>query len=50
MNIKSRIHVCDGVDIEFVDVGHLLGSASIEVWLNENGVEKKLVFRAISET
>jgi metallo-beta-lactamase family protein len=41
---KSRIHVCDGVDIEFVDVGHLLGSASIEVWLNENGVEKKLVF------
>ena len=40
----ERIHLTDGIDIRFTDVGHLLGSACIEVWLQENGVEKKLVF------
>lgn len=40
----QRINVCEGVDIRFVDAGHLLGSSSIEVWANEEGVEKKLVF------
>lgn len=40
----KKIEVCKGVTIEFVDAGHLLGSASIEVWLNEEGVERKLVF------
>lgn len=38
------ISVCDGIKIRFVDVGHLLGSASIEVWGSENGDEVKLVF------
>ena len=36
--------VCDGIKIRFTDVGHLLGSAAIEVWLEENGVKKKIVF------
>ena len=36
--------VCEGIQIRFTDIGHLLGSASIEVWLEENGVKKKLVF------
>ena len=27
--------VCDGVRFRFTDVGHLLGSASIELWLEE---------------
>ena len=40
----KKIEVCKGVTIEFIDAGHLLGSASIEVWLNEEGVERKLVF------
>ena len=40
----ERIHLTDGIDIRFTDVGHLLGSACIEVWLQENGIEKKLVF------
>ena len=40
----ERIHLADGIDIRFTDVGHLLGSACIEVWLQEDGVEKKLVF------
>lgn len=43
-NYNEIIQVCEGVKIRFTDIGHLLGSASIEVWLSENGVEKKLVF------
>lgn len=41
---KDRIEVCKGIEIRFTDIGHLLGSASIEVWLNEENVQKKLVF------
>ena len=39
-----EIEVCEGVKIRFTDIGHLLGSASIEVWLTEDGRTKKLVF------
>lgn len=38
------IDICEGVKIRFTDVGHLLGSSSIEVWLKEGDVEKSLVF------
>ncbi|MGM9566377.1 MBL fold metallo-hydrolase RNA specificity domain-containing protein [Evtepia sp.] len=38
------IDLFPGVKIRFVDAGHLLGSASVEVWATENGVEKKIVF------
>ncbi len=38
------VDVCEGVQIRFTDIGHLLGSASIEVWLTEGSVQKKLVF------
>lgn len=41
---NSIISVCDGIKIRFTDVGHLLGSSAIEVWLAEDGVEKKIVF------
>ena len=41
---EKRISICDNVDIRFTDVGHLLGSASIEVWAQEGDVCKKLVF------
>ncbi len=41
---NERIKVCDGLEIRFTDVGHLLGSASIEVWVTEGEVEKKIVF------
>ncbi len=40
----TKITLCEGVQIRFTDIGHLLGSASIEVWLDEAGVQKKLVF------
>ena len=38
------ITVADGIEIRFTDVGHLLGSASIEVWIQEEEVRKKLIF------
>lgn len=38
------IDLCEGVKIRFTDVGHLLGSSSIEVWATEEGVTKKIVF------
>ncbi|MDD3252317.1 MAG: MBL fold metallo-hydrolase [Lachnospiraceae bacterium] len=34
----------DALTVRFTDVGHLLGSASIEIWMKENGIEKKIVF------
>lgn len=36
--------LCEGVKVKFSDAGHLLGSASIEVWINEDGEERKVVF------
>ncbi len=40
----TEIRICDEIKIRFTDIGHLLGSASIEVWLTEGGVTKKIVF------
>lgn len=41
---QSIVHVDDNLEIRFVDAGHLLGSASIEIWIKEDEVKKKLVF------
>ncbi len=40
----EEIQVCEEMRIRFTDNGHLLGSASIEVWLTEGETEKKIVF------
>src|SRR5690606_22060445 len=40
--VKFKLY--EGIEVRFVDVGHLLGSASIEVWVTENGQCKKIVF------
>ena len=40
----EKIDLCEGVTVEFVDAGHLLGSASIIVDATEGGVTKRLVF------
>lgn len=34
----------EGIKVRFTDGGHLLGSASIELWITEEGVTKKIVF------
>lgn len=41
---RKEIVLDDNITIRFSDVGHLLGSASIEVWLKEDGEERKVVF------
>ena len=40
----EKVELCQGVTVEFVDAGHLLGSASIIVDATEGGVTKRLVF------
>lgn len=40
----QKISLYDGIEVRFGDVGHLLGSASIEVWITEDGATKKIVF------
>ncbi len=40
----ERIQAAEGVELRFTDVGHLLGSACIELWLTEGGQTKKILF------
>ncbi|MCL2031150.1 MAG: MBL fold metallo-hydrolase, partial [Oscillospiraceae bacterium] len=40
----EEIRVFDDTYVRFLDAGHLLGSACIEVWLGEGGRQRKLVF------
>lgn len=40
----EMVEICEDVKIRFTDVGHLLGSSSIEVWLTEENNTRKLVF------
>lgn len=41
---QSKMTICEGLSVRFVDAGHLLGSSSIEIWITEEGITKKLVF------
>ena len=36
--------LCEGVKVRFNDAGHLLGSSTVEIWMTEDGVTKKIVF------
>ncbi|MGQ9508394.1 MAG: MBL fold metallo-hydrolase RNA specificity domain-containing protein [Thermodesulfobacteriota bacterium] len=40
----EMVSIGNGVKVRFQDAGHILGSAIIELWLDENGSERKLVF------
>lgn len=40
----AQMKLNDDIQVRFTDAGHLLGSASVEVWAKEGDVEKKLVF------
>lgn len=44
VDYSSVVSVCEGLKVRYIDAGHLLGSASIEMWITEDGVEKKVVF------
>lgn len=41
---RERREILPGVAIRYVDAGHILGSTSVEVWLKDGKVERKLVF------
>jgi len=38
------IEIDENIHVRFNDAGHMLGSAIIEVWIKENGNQKKIVF------
>ena len=38
------IEIDENIHVRFNDAGHMLGSAIIEVWINEDGKQKKIVF------
>jgi len=41
---EKIITPAEGIAVRFVDAGHLLGSASIEIVITEDGEERKIVF------
>ncbi len=41
---NEKIRASEGIVLRFTDVGHLLGSACIELWLEEDGNAEKIVF------
>jgi len=44
MRYREKKEILPGISIRFQDAGHIMGSCSVEVWLNENGVQRKIVF------
>ena len=41
---QELLQVAEGIDLRMTDIGHLLGSAAIELWLTEMGETRKIVF------
>ena len=44
VNYGEIIEITPEIHIRFNDAGHMLGSAIVEVWINEDGQDKKIVF------
>lgn len=40
----ERHRVCEGVELRYRDAGHILGSAVVELWIQDTGKTVKLVF------
>lgn len=41
---NERVRVDDGVELQFTDAGHLLGSAQVQMWLHEASQTRSIVF------
>ncbi len=41
---REKLEILPGIEIRLQDAGHILGSASVEIWLQEGGKERKIVF------
>lgn len=44
VNYDEIIEIDENIHVRFNDAGHMLGSSIIEIWVTENGEEKKAVF------
>ncbi len=44
MHYGERTQISENISVRFTDIGHLLGSACVELWLSEGDKEKKIVF------
>lgn len=44
LRYREKREILPGISIRFQDAGHILGSACVEVWLNEDGKQRKIVF------
>ena len=44
LNYNEKQSILDNVAIRLSDAGHILGSAIIEIWLQEQGQQRKIVF------
>ena len=44
VDYDEEIQITPNIRVRYNDAGHMLGSAIIEVWINENGDEQKIVF------
>ena len=40
----QKVDLCEGVQVECIDAGHLLGSASMKLTVTENGETRSIVF------
>ena len=40
----EKIRAAEGIVLRLTDIGHLLGSAAVELWLTEGDAQKKIVF------
>lgn len=41
---EEPIRVDEGLTVAFTDIGHLMGSAAVSLWLNDGQTKKKIVF------
>lgn len=44
VNYDQMISLNDNIQVRFIDAGHILGSAMVEIWVREGGEQTKLLF------
>ncbi|MCB1870241.1 MAG: MBL fold metallo-hydrolase, partial [Gammaproteobacteria bacterium] len=44
LSYREKREILPGIHLRYQDAGHILGSCNVEIWLNENGIERKVVF------
>jgi metallo-beta-lactamase family protein len=44
LGYRERREILPGITLQFTDAGHILGASIVELWLEEQGVKRKLVF------